>query len=958
MAELGQDKHENKIIKISDKILRKIGVQKKHSDKSLTLFIKWFKESGSNRTPTNQTAKDSAELLKAIQDVLNGVFGGLEVIVSDTHFDTITENYEHLDEIKSKLLGTKFKRLEALWIKNTEYASLSYKSGSNSVNLLTPEGAKANKDRLNFINSFKNIRRYIDNALKHTEQYLLLKKKAKPNMVAEKFEKGKNAVKNQLGLSKGTKVQAGKLAVGGLSLFAGAFFKSPGLAIPGVALLAKRQSNNTKGLERYKASINATRKSSNTLEELFRKFRVNKEYADLDKTMSQFGAGTGGYRTAKKDGNVILGDNPSGKEAWGLVHKNKTFGGVTAGRTQIGVPKGARLFAKPMGGAGHTSINPSQFGGGTEDGGDSLLIQIEKRELAVLEKMYNDNVWFHKDQVSRADDAANREGGATATKPTTLTGKLTNAVKEKSGKDGFVTALLEKDAMTWVAKKALGYLATGAGLSLITGTAMVGAAGYLAYSSVKQDKDLTKLNLTDSDDMDSTKKKAIEAGHSEGTAQSMAVQNKLYQKPKAGFSYWDYIKGGTGYETANKKDGSSIGVTVLNDKSKQTAEQTEMMKTAEEVSKKEQTIWDKMGASSFFSGIPEKAKIVYQTARTAASNVWQGAKDKVVGVAQSGQREKDLERAAIANGITDPKELASFMGQMGHETGGFTKMNEGKYNADSVIKLRGGQLNKMGVSNDDIKSKFASGGSSAMYDLMYSDQYRDDKHKMGNDQAGDAEKYKGRGFVQLTGKSNYAEYGKALGVDLVGNPDLAADPNIAQQIAVLYWKKKGLGEKARAGNFDAVTQGINGGMNGAEDRNSRTQAKLQQYQTQGVPTATNSMAKNKSNIDYAVMQAKFIADQSGTPIASNTNLAGTTPTTPVNKINTYNSNVKNSDVEIQQAKAEAKNNINNNNQTKVASINNTTVNNSTGESNKGGGTTNVTTGDNSWVSLLTRGYAI
>jgi hypothetical protein len=54
--------------------------------------------------------------------------------------------------------------------------------------------------------------------------------------------------------------------------------------------------------------------------------------------------------------------------------------------------------------------------------------------------------------------------------------------------------------------------------------------------------------------------------------------------------------------------------------------------------------------------------------------------------------------------------------------------------------------------------------------------------------------YRGRGLIQLTGKDNYAKYGRLLGLDLINNPDLANDPKVAQDIAVAYFneaKKRG-----------------------------------------------------------------------------------------------------------------------------------------------------------------------
>ena len=57
---------------------------------------------------------------------------------------------------------------------------------------------------------------------------------------------------------------------------------------------------------------------------------------------------------------------------------------------------------------------------------------------------------------------------------------------------------------------------------------------------------------------------------------------------------------------------------------------------------------------------------------------------------------------------------------------------------------------------------------------------------MGNVAEGEGYKYRGRGYIQLTGKSNYEKYSSAAGVDLVKNPDLANDPKVAAKIAAAY----------------------------------------------------------------------------------------------------------------------------------------------------------------------------
>lgn len=90
--------------------------------------------------------------------------------------------------------------------------------------------------------------------------------------------------------------------------------------------------------------------------------------------------------------------------------------------------------------------------------------------------------------------------------------------------------------------------------------------------------------------------------------------------------------------------------------------------------------------------------------------------------------------------------------------------------------------------------------------------------RLGNTQPGDGFRYKGRGPIQITGRDNYQRYGAMLGIDLVGNPALAATPEVAFDIAATFWKSKGLNELADVGDFTAITKRINGGLNGLADR--------------------------------------------------------------------------------------------------------------------------------------------
>lgn len=116
---------------------------------------------------------------------------------------------------------------------------------------------------------------------------------------------------------------------------------------------------------------------------------------------------------------------------------------------------------------------------------------------------------------------------------------------------------------------------------------------------------------------------------------------------------------------------------------------------------------------------------------------------------------------------------------------------------------------------DEGKSKFNSSPGGHPFDLY---DYRTD---LGNKGAGDGDKFKGRGFIQLTGRSNYSRYSKALGLDtqLVKNPALANDPEIAAKILASFLKDKErkIKEALLEGDLRLARRLVNGGNHGLSD---------------------------------------------------------------------------------------------------------------------------------------------
>lgn len=151
--------------------------------------------------------------------------------------------------------------------------------------------------------------------------------------------------------------------------------------------------------------------------------------------------------------------------------------------------------------------------------------------------------------------------------------------------------------------------------------------------------------------------------------------------------------------------------------------------------------------------------------------------------------EVTLQKVAIRSGLKGA-ELAQFLAQMKHESWNFDRMKE-KAQGKGYFEKR------YGVQHAPKTAKI-----------------------LGNKHVGDGERFKGRGYIQLTGRSNYQMASDALGLDLVNNPDLAAKPEIAAKIAVWYWKTRVSPNVRNFADTSAVTKAINPAMRGLEDRHA------------------------------------------------------------------------------------------------------------------------------------------
>lgn len=99
-------------------------------------------------------------------------------------------------------------------------------------------------------------------------------------------------------------------------------------------------------------------------------------------------------------------------------------------------------------------------------------------------------------------------------------------------------------------------------------------------------------------------------------------------------------------------------------------------------------------------------------------------------------------------------------------------------------------------------------GGPAYFTKMY-----EGRADLGNTEPGDGAKFRGRGYIQITGRLNYTNYGKAIGVDLVANPDLALDPAISAHVLALYFRQRNIPRLAELAKWESVRRRVNGGLN-------------------------------------------------------------------------------------------------------------------------------------------------
>lgn len=191
--------------------------------------------------------------------------------------------------------------------------------------------------------------------------------------------------------------------------------------------------------------------------------------------------------------------------------------------------------------------------------------------------------------------------------------------------------------------------------------------------------------------------------------------------------------------------------------------------------------------------------------------------DKLIGLVPNNV----IEELKLTPRIHTPLRLAHFLSQCSHESNGFKIKEENlNYSYDRLLLIFKSDFdkdkNRVLSEEEKKKAKTLVGNPEKIANFVYANQ-----NGNGNEESGDGWKYRGRGYIQITGKSNYMLFDKMVSENILENPVLVAT-KYPLTSALFFFDKNNLWEICDTGSTKTVitklTKRINGGTNGLTDR--------------------------------------------------------------------------------------------------------------------------------------------
>ena len=167
--------------------------------------------------------------------------------------------------------------------------------------------------------------------------------------------------------------------------------------------------------------------------------------------------------------------------------------------------------------------------------------------------------------------------------------------------------------------------------------------------------------------------------------------------------------------------------------------------------------------------------------------------------------------------INTPNRIAGFFAQCGHESMNFTALSENlNYRAETLEKLFSKYFSKSGRNAADYAKQ-----PEKIANVIYAGRMSN-----GDTASGDGYRFRGRGVVQLTGRDNYTQFGKSVGMSPEQVIDYVTTKKGALESACWYWNSRNLNAVCDANDIVKMTKLVNGGTIGLEDRRKHYEAAL------------------------------------------------------------------------------------------------------------------------------------
>jgi putative chitinase len=166
--------------------------------------------------------------------------------------------------------------------------------------------------------------------------------------------------------------------------------------------------------------------------------------------------------------------------------------------------------------------------------------------------------------------------------------------------------------------------------------------------------------------------------------------------------------------------------------------------------------------------------------------------------------------------LSTDERVAAFIAQCGHESDSFRFMEENlNYKAESLCRTWPSHFNEENAQEYAHQPEKIANRAYA--------------NRMGNgdEESEDGWNYRGRGWLQTTGKNGYEELSDATQIDFLSNPDAVATPEGSAISAAVFWEKHGLNKHVDRNDFTGLTKAINGGTIGLDDRMARYEYAMQ-----------------------------------------------------------------------------------------------------------------------------------